>query len=189
MLRISLRVGWRHLKRNKVGAILNITGLAIGITACLLATLFISDELNYDRYHKSPQEIFRFVTERLNADGSVTNTAVTPPAIGTSLAHDVPEVVAATRIFPGWGNRFFVRRIEGAGKVSTSSTEPNVIHVDADFFKVFTTKFIQGSSSTALADPNSIVLTESTARHGLTIMLMFSAHARTSLPLTSCSVR
>src|SRR5690349_20174036 len=103
-------VAWRHLVKNKVAGSLNIVGLAIGIAACIMAAMFITDELSFDRYHSSAEKIFRFTSDQVSYDGSVAPTAVTPPAIANVLTNNISQVDAVTRIFPGWGNRFFIRK-------------------------------------------------------------------------------
>src|SRR5205814_52485 len=158
MIKNYLKIAWRNLLRYKGFSLINIFGLAIGITCCVLVSLFIMDETSYDRYNQDAASIYRVVKDFVNDDGSKLPNATTPPAIGAAIQKDIPEIEHVVRIMPGWGNKFYVRNGE------KRFIEENVYRADSSFFDVFSFQFIRGNPKTALKDFNNIVITESTAK-------------------------
>ncbi|MEE9464654.1 MAG: ABC transporter permease [Candidatus Neomarinimicrobiota bacterium] len=151
-----LKVAFRNLARYKGYSLINIAGLAIGIAGCLLISLWVRDELSYDRYHSSSDRIYRVIIDR-SANEIEGRMASTSPLLAGKLALDFPEVLAATRIhesgFPvfQYGDRIF--------------SEEGGLTVDHSFFQIFDgIQFIAGDPATALTKPNTLVLTESLAK-------------------------
>src|SRR5687767_6088205 len=108
MIKNYFKIAWRNLLRYKGFSLINILGLAIGIACCLLVGLFIMDELSYDKYHNDAGSIYRVVKDFVNDDGSRLPDATTPPAIAIAIQDNIPEIDKVTRLFPGWGNKFYV---------------------------------------------------------------------------------
>ena len=81
MIKNYFKIAWRNLSRNKAFSFINIFGLAIGLATCLLITLFVTDELSYDRYNKNAGRIFR-INDYLQMNGNVFHEAVTPAPLG-----------------------------------------------------------------------------------------------------------
>ena len=158
MLKNYIKIAWRNLLRYKGFSLINILGLAIGISCCILVSLFIMDELSYDQYHKDAGRIYRVVKDFVNDDGSKLPDATTPPAIAAAIQKDIPEIERVVRLFPGWGSKFYVRN--GDKKF----IEENLYRADSSIFDVFSFQFLQGDPKTALKDPNAVVLTETTAK-------------------------
>jgi putative ABC transport system permease protein len=158
MIKNYFKIAWRNLLRYKGFSLINIFGLAIGITCCVLVSLFIMDETSYDKYNKDAGRIYRVVKDFVNDDGSKLPDATTPPAIGAAIQKDIPEIEKMVRLFPGWGNKFYVRNGE------KRFIEENVYRADSSFFDVFSFQFIKGDPKTALKDLNNVIITESTAR-------------------------
>src|SRR5688500_3967799 len=158
MIRNYFKIAWRNLLRYKGFSFINILGLAIGITCCVLVALFIIDELSYDRHHKDSGRIHRVVKDFVNDDGTKLPDATTPPAIGPAIQKDIPEIEHMVRLMPGWGNKFYVRNGENR------LIEENVYRADSSIFDGFSFQFLQCNPKTALKDAYSIVLTESMAK-------------------------
>jgi putative ABC transport system permease protein len=159
MLKNFLTIAFRNLVRHKGFSIINIFGLAIGITCCIIVSLFIKDELSYDKQNDHADRIYRVVKNFVNDDGSSTPDATTSPAIAAAIQKDIPEIEYVAKLFPKpWGNNFYVRYGE------KKFMEENIYHADASLFDVFSFPFIKGDPKTALNNPNAIVLTESTAK-------------------------
>ena len=157
MLKNYFKIAFRNLLRHKGFSFINVAGLAIGMACCILVTLFIMDELSYDRYSKNSDRIYRVVKDFVNDDGTTLPDATTPPAIGAAIQKDIPEIEHVARLMPGWGRKFYIRNGE------KRFIEENVYRADSSIFDVFTFKFIKGDPKTALQPPNAIVLTESAA--------------------------
>ena len=155
MFRNYLKIAFRNLWKNKGFSAINILGLAIGITTCLIIMLFVYNELSYDRFNAKSSRIVR-VTFQGSAAGEKFNEASIMPPVAQTMKADFPEVEAATRI-----------RDYGRPKLvygDKSFKEDAFAFVDANFFEVFTLPIIDGDIKTALASPNTVVITKSLAR-------------------------
>lgn len=151
MLRSYLLIAIRSLKRNKLHAFINITGLAIGMTCCILITLFVQFELSYDRHNKDADRIHRLV---INLEAN--NWAISAFPIGEVLKNNFGEIDKYTRIKP----------VEVMVRESSSDikNKEKVFYADSSVFDVLDIKLIKGDPTTALAEINSIVLTEEKAK-------------------------
>ena len=155
MLRNYFKIAFRNLWKNKGFSAINILGLAIGITSCLIIMLFVYNELSYDRFNVKSSRIVR-VTFQGSAAGEKFNEASIMPPVAQTIKSDFPEVEDATRI------RDFGRPKLVYG--DKSFKEDAFAFVDANFFEVFTLPIIEGDAKTALAAPNTVVITKSLAR-------------------------
>ncbi len=97
MFKSYLHVAWRNLQKNKVYSVVNIAGLAVGLAVFWLLTLYIADELSYDRASVNANRIYR-VTHSGTTSGGGFKLANTPPFFGPALEKDYPEIEAAARI-------------------------------------------------------------------------------------------
>ena len=102
MIKNYFKVAWRSLLRHKGFSLINIFGLSVGITCCVLVALFIKDEMSYDKYNKDANRLYRVVKDFVNDDGSKLPDATTPPAIGAAIQKDIPEIEHMVRFMPGW---------------------------------------------------------------------------------------
>ncbi len=150
-----LKIAFRNLRKNKGFSAINIFGLAIGIATCLLITLYVWDELNYDKYNVNADRIYR-VDGDIEFGGNHFILAASPDPLGATLKKDFPQVEQYVR-FRNHGG-FLVK------KGTENVQENNVRYTDSTLFTVFTLPMIAGNAATALVNPNSVVITESTAR-------------------------
>ena len=155
-----LKVAWRNLVRDKTFSIINMVGLAIGLSGFLLIALYVMDELSFDRYYDKAGNIYRI---EMNArwGGEDLRMAQIGDPIGPKLKIDYPQVEEYTRIFysrndPGMANKL-------VGKGNEYITESNTAYVDSTFFNVFKFPAIEGNLRTALNEPGTVVITASTA--------------------------
>lgn len=156
MFKNLLLVALRNLKKDKWYSLLNILGLTIGISFSLLLIFYIIDELSYDRYNEKADRIYRINAHVKEPDKDTMRWAITPFPMGVALSNDYPEVEEAVR-FVGAGGDIMYKN----GDLHLYQNK--VFFVDSNLFKVFTHKFIEGNAQTALAAPNSMVLTQSVA--------------------------
>src|SRR5258706_4592249 len=156
MFRNYLKVALRSLWKNKELSVLNIGGLAIGLTCSLMIFVFVKDELSYDRHHKVAANIYRVDKDFINDDGTKIPDATTQPPLATAMRRELPEIVEITRLHPSWGGTRVVKYND------VEVAEGGIWRVDSTFFDVFTVPFIKGNPKTALTDRNSIIVTEST---------------------------
>ncbi len=158
MFRNYIRTAWRNLWKNKFLSTLNILGLSIGISCCLLMLLFIQDELSFDTYNKDAGRIYRVVKDFMNDDGSTLPDATTPPAIGPAMQREIPEVESMVRVFPNWGRRYLVKY--GDRKFY----EEGVYRVDSNFFDIFTIPFTRGNARSSFTKSKPVILTQSSQK-------------------------
>ena len=154
MIKNYFKIAFRNLWRNKGFSAINILGLAIGITTCLIIMLFVYNELSYDRFNVKSSSIVR-VTFQGSAAGEKFNEANVMPPVAQTMKADFPEVLDATRI------RDYGRPRLICG--DKSFKEDAFAFVDANFFEVFTLPLVEGDAKTALSAPNTIVITKAWA--------------------------
>jgi putative ABC transport system permease protein len=154
MFQNYIKIAWRNLVRNRVFAAINIVGLAIGLASCLLISLYVLDELSFDRFNEKADQIVRVVF-RGNMNGGKINEAHVMPPVAQALKSDYPEVLDATRLREGGYPKILIGE--------TQFTGDNMAFVDSNFFSVFTLPLINGNASSALVAPNSVVISQKLA--------------------------
>jgi len=156
MFRLNLKIAIRNLYKNKVYTFINIGGLAIGLASCLLLILYAQYEWNYDKQYRNSQNLYQAMINFKDGNGNITRTIdLTQNVMLESLKGDFSEVLDGSRV-----TNLYKRLIS----TKENSLKLNNRYVDADFLKLFNFKFISGNSINALNEPNSIILTESSAR-------------------------
>jgi len=154
MLRNYIRVALRNLRKNKLYSLINIAGLAVGLSVFWLMALYIGDELSYDRASVNADRIYR-VAQSGSWSGGSFKLAITPPPFAPALQKDYPEIEAAARI-----------DVEGGGTLvygDKTIEEGNILFADSSLLTIFRYPFLYGDATNALSTPNSIVLTKSLA--------------------------
>lgn len=154
MFQNYFKVAFRNILKHKFYSILNIAGLAFGLTACFLIGLYINDELSFDRFHKNPQNIYCIALHG-KLGGQEIHTASSCPPLSETMVSSIPGVEQATRINQ-WGN--LVVKYE-----DKAFTETKALLVDSNFFDFFSFQLLEGDPKTLLKDPNTIVLTKNIA--------------------------
>ena len=147
--------------RNKVNSILNISGLAIAMACVIMIALYVRDELSYDRFFAHVDHIFQ-LNEVITDNGVASTTGGnTAPAVGPTLKEMYPEVESYARVYrPG----DVVVRYSGAAKAEDFYSEKNILAVDSNFLQLFNYQLSQGDAAACLQKPNSVVITEATAK-------------------------
>ncbi len=154
MLTNYLKLTFRNIWRHKGYSFINIFGLAIGLTACLLILLWVQDELSYDRFHSNADYLYRVEQDQVYG-GRKYHVNVTPWPCGPAWESEIPEIVAATRY--GWcGGRPFNYKAK-------TFVEGDVQAIDPAFFTIFDFPLKYGDPGTVLNDPYSLILNLETA--------------------------
>lgn len=155
MFKNYLKISLRNLFKNKIFSFINIAGLAIGFLCFTLIFIFIKNELGYDTFHKKADWIYRPVEIQHDPGVGTQHVAVTMGPLAPALKADFPEIVQATRIYRAT-NIFY--------KIGENGYfEDGTCLVDPDMFDIFTIPFVKGDPTTALNDPNNLVITEEIA--------------------------
>ena len=146
---------YRNMRKQGGYVLLNVGGLAIGLTSFLFISLYVINELSYDRFHKNYQNIYSLKVVGRMA-GGVLDQAVTAAPMAQAMLKDYPEVLAATRVtrMGAWLIRF------GENKFN----EDGVLFADSTFLSVLDFKLLKGDPKTALVRPRSMVLTQKYAK-------------------------
>ncbi|WP_420149535.1 ABC transporter permease [Spirosoma sp.] len=158
MLRNYLKIALRNLAKHKANTAINIVGLAIGMACCLLIVLYVTDELSYDQHWANGERIYRMALERKYPD-RVSKYAIIPPSYAQSIKKEIPEIQQTTRVFNFGNNAPTLLKLDGR-----TLEERGFMAVDSTFFQVFQVPLLRGQSDKALNRPNTVVLTETTAR-------------------------
>ena len=162
MIKNYLKVAWRNLKKNKIFSFINVFGLSIGLTCCMLIALYLNNELSYDSYHKNANRIFQLGTTFVK-EGKEDRTANTPAPVAKAMQMEFPEIEKGTRLLKMFADdRTLFQYTEPNGNVK-SFFESKGFVADSTFFQVLTYKFKEGDAATALMNPNSVVINEQTA--------------------------
>ncbi|MGE5317576.1 MAG: ABC transporter permease [Chloroflexota bacterium] len=150
MLLNYLKSALRNFLRYKAFALVNILSLAIGMTGCLIIGLFVIDELKFDKHIKDHERIYRIYEEHKESNGTTYNAPV-PPMYATFLKEQYPETEVAARILM-LNDEFLLE----TGKFR--NYENKGMYVDEHFLQVFPLEMFEGNNSTALEEPNSVVI-------------------------------
>ena len=157
MIKSYLKIALRNIRKYKFISFINLSGLTIGLTCCLLILAYILNELSYDKYNKNADNIYRVTRSFNNQDGVVSlNLSTIAPAFGPYLLTDFPDIQKITRIYPQGTTAIHYR--------DKIFNEADVYCADENFFDVFTQKMVAGNPKTALAEPFSIILSEEAAK-------------------------
>ncbi len=159
LIKNYLKITRRNLIRKKGYSFINISGLTLGFTCFILIIMYVSYELSFDKFYANSESIYR-ITDDCTMAGTKRHYAVVPGAIAPAASEDIPEVVSSVRIFN------MLRGEEQTALVNYNNRtfeEGEIIVADSSIFNIFSFKFIYGDHKTALIDPGSVVITESTA--------------------------
>jgi putative ABC transport system permease protein len=152
-----LKIAIRNLLKKKVYTVINVLGLSVGAAASLIIFLYIDDELSYDQFLPDTQRIYRLVEDRIYPD-HLSHFAMIPGGFSLVLPVEVPEVELSTRLI-GFPNFATVARYQ-----DKIFSEHYFFAADSNFFDVFPFQLQKGNKDQILRHPNTIVLTESTAK-------------------------
>ncbi len=155
MLRNHFKIAFRHLLKSKFYSVINITGLAVGITSFFLILQYVTFELSFDRFNKNHDRIFRATYEKGESEELKNSSAGTFFGVGNLLRDNFPEVEAVVRLYKWPANT-------GVGLMAGEKVfnERNYFFAESSFFKVFPSLLLQGDPASAMINPNSIVVSQ-----------------------------
>ena len=150
MFKNYIKIAFRNLYRHKGFTLLNISGLAIGMTAGFLVLLYVNFEMSYDNMHSKGDSIYRVVAD-IDTPSEKIEAGIAAWAVGPNIEKEFPEILKFTRVL----SEDFTIVKEG-----TKFVEEHVIAVDSAFFEIFDFELIKGDKSEVLNRPNSLVISE-----------------------------
>jgi putative ABC transport system permease protein len=160
LIKSYLKTALRNLGKKMSFTAINVAGLSVGLATCLLIFFYIIDEWNYDRYNDKANRIYRINID-VKFGGATSRYAAVQAPMATAIKNDIPQIAKVVRIRQsslGQTENFRVK------KGSENLLESKVLYADPDIFDVFTLPSVSGNLSTALADPRTVVITESIAK-------------------------
>lgn len=152
MLKNYIKVALRNLLKNKVFSFINIFGLAMGLSICMLITLIIADQRSFDHFHPDKDRLYRVVSDRTSRSSSTFATA--PLVLYDKLTTEIPAIEQVVRIH---------NSLRGDFEYGEKTLPMRGLFTEPAFFDLFGFEFLQGSAEKALEAPNSLVLTEKAA--------------------------
>lgn len=162
MYKNYLKVSWRNLLRYRTYSIIKIGGLSIGVAACILISLFVIDELGHDKHYPDVDQLYRLVNV-WDQPGEVEKWESCQPMIASMMKSEFPEIEKAGRLIPysGWsfaGNN----QVRRSDRVQ-NTYEEGFAYMDQELLEMLGVEMIYGDRSTALAEPNSMVISRAKA--------------------------
>jgi len=155
MFKNYLKIAWRNIKRHKLFSFINILGLSIGMATFFLIALYVKNQLSFDRFNKNADNIVRVIF-KADINGGKIDESVSMAPVAQTMKNDFPQVQDATRILN-----------DGTPKITYKDKEfkdDHLAYVDPNFFRIFTLPMVEGDAKTALAQPNTVVITITTAK-------------------------
>ena len=154
MLKNYFKITIRNLVKYKASSFINIIGLAIGMACCLCISLWVLDELSYDRFNENSERIYLVTVNYSYSDGKQTSSRTSAP-LGTTLMAEFSDIEIGAR-----HRELNTMLIRYQNKVFFES---NITTVDPSFFSIFSYPFVIGNKDTALNQPNSVVISQDIA--------------------------
>jgi putative ABC transport system permease protein len=156
MIKNYFKIGWRNLMRHKAYSGINIFGLAIGIASCLLILQYVNYELSYENFQVNKDRIYRVQQDRYDNGKLSTQWAAGAFGVGNAFKDAIPGIEAYVKV---------VNRGDVTTEVQNQPLKiEGVFFASGSFFNIFTYPLLSGDKSTALKEPNTAALSETTAR-------------------------
>jgi putative ABC transport system permease protein len=147
MIKSYFTIGWRNILKYKVFSFINVFGLSVAMSVCMLIMLMLADQKSYDQFHEKKEHIYRVLTKMPK---SFKPNASSPFPLASTIKADYPIIEEATRLVPGVG---------GDAIYQQKAVEMRGFFADASFFQVFSFELEKGNQSNALALPQSMIIT------------------------------
>jgi len=153
MIRNYFKTAWRNLLHNKTFSLINIFGLALGMTCSLVIMLWLKDELKMDRFHANDKRLYR-VMENQFYSGNTSTFESTPGILAENIVKDIPDIQMASQIL--WEEEVLFTAGDKYDKEKGR-------FVEKDFLRMFSFKLLKGDPATALARPDAVVISKKLA--------------------------
>lgn len=161
MFKNYLKIAWRNLTRRKGHAFINIGGLAIGISVCLLIFIIVQFELSFDNYHEKKDRIYRVLTEYHHSNTDVFYGVATPYALPEGIKKALPQLEKVAAFYSEDDSQILV--VDEFGLTTNKFKEKEGVFIsEPSLFDIFDFKWLAGNAS-SLQNPNTVVITKETA--------------------------
>ena len=156
MFKNYIKIAFRNIKRHLGYSFINIFGLAVGMTVCLLMLMYVVNEISYDDFHEKGDRIYRLACD-WGTEGSKMKFAGTMPAFAPALNTEIPEIEVAARI--RHNSEMII-----LGEQNEKYKQSQIFHADPEVFDIFSWNLLEGEPSSVLAEPFSVVVTQEIAK-------------------------
>jgi len=157
MLYHQLKLAFRNIRKNTVFSLINVFGLTVGLTSCIIISLYLYHEFSYDRWHPGHQQIYR-VNKLTDEKGKqAQRNGITPGLLAPAALKEIPDIIAAGRFRP-WFNDVLVSYDTVSLKLQ------DVAYADEAWLELFNFPLVRGDRHSALTEPFTAVITASAAR-------------------------
>jgi putative ABC transport system permease protein len=163
MLQNYFKIAWRNIRNNKLFSFLNIFGLSVGFTCCLLIALYIVHETSYDHHHTNAGRLYEIATIFVK-DGKEDPKPNTPAPMAAAMKQEFPEIEETTRIVQLFAEDKTLLQYKPDNNEQKSIYETRGFAADSTFFRLFSYQFIEGNPRNCLDAPNTVVLSEEIAK-------------------------
>jgi putative ABC transport system permease protein len=153
MLKNYFKIALRNIMKNKLSSFINIGGLSVGLATGIIILLFITSEFSYDKFNVNLNDIYLLMKNQ-NMNGNIITGKTTPGPLAASVRNEIPEIKYSARTAQ---NNELIRN-------GDKSIYTNTMYTDADYFNMMSLPAIEGNPAEALQQPNTIVITENTAK-------------------------
>jgi putative ABC transport system permease protein len=158
------KIAWRNMMKSKAFSFINIFGLAVGLTCCMLISVYLAYEWNYDSYQEDLSHLYQVETKFAMSGKEFTLAAAAAP-FAPAVARDFPEVKESVRVLPlSLFEDKTMLEYKKPGATPVSFYEDKGMMADSNVFRFFTYPFIEGDAGTALRAPSTIVISDEIAR-------------------------
>ena len=161
MLKNYLTIALRNLLRKKGYSLLNVAGLALGMACCLLILQFVVHEYSYDRFNTNAANLYRLVGHSTQNGRDEGTSSFTSYLAGPTFAAETPEIVRYARVHPNYGDAVISYERPGGNQ---TFKETRVYYADSTFLRMFTYPLVAGDVQTALTEPQTLLVSASTAK-------------------------
>ena len=159
MYKSYFKIGWRNLIRNRSYAAINIAGLALSITCCILIFSLVRHHVSFDNFHENPERLYRIVAEMHREQ--VNYSSSVPSPLGYHYRNDYTFSEKTARIFI---ERDVLVTVKKDGELIKFNERDGFAFAESEFFDIFNFPLLQGRKSTALNEPNTAIITLAAAR-------------------------
>ena len=157
MFRNNLKIIWRNFIKDRQFTALNLLGLSTGLCCTLLIYLWVSDEINVDKYNQKDKQLYQ-VMANLKTEGGIKTITYTPGLLGKALGEAIPEIEYAVSVLPAsWFDS------KGVLSIGDIRMKADGQYVGKNYFNVFTNNFIEGDKKRLLEDKSAIAISDDLA--------------------------
>ncbi|WP_254561285.1 ABC transporter permease [Dyadobacter diqingensis] len=164
MFKNYLKIAWRNLLSSKLFSFINVFGLSVGMTCCMLLLLYILSETSFDKHQEHANDLYLLRSENVQSNGEKMDNPRAPAPYAQAVKAEFPEVVQVSRLWINFLEDKTLLKVAQPGKQEKAFYETKGVHVDSTFFDVFTYQFVEGDAKTSMNDPHSVVLSEEVAQ-------------------------